>query len=72
MEFFRETIAVTAQEPIPGGTFRYWITYPSLRVANRWNNFALVSCGWYVGHDLPRSTFQRLRKREITFAEWNK
>lgn len=72
MSFFESTLAVTAKEPLPDGTARYWMTYPSVRVADRYNNCVLVSIGWTVGVDLPKRSFVRMEKTRITYETWNR
>lgn len=34
----------------------------TLRFAKRYNNYAMVSCGWTVDDDLPRAAFKRLQR----------
>ena len=48
----------------------HWRVHASLSTVKRYDNYCLVSIGWTVGVDLPRRTFNRLSKTQLTEAEW--
>ena len=49
----------------------HWVVNATLRVVRRYDNSRLISCGWIVGEDLPRSTFNRLTKTALTQEQYN-
>jgi hypothetical protein len=61
-------ILVTVQDRTTG---KYYRARVSQAVAEKHNNYALVSVGWTVDEDLPRASFARMDKEEITQEQFN-
>jgi hypothetical protein len=58
---------ITATDPATG---KNWYVFPTMKIVRRWDNGALISCGWTIGKDLPKPTFARMRKVEISAEEY--
>lgn len=63
----QKPIRVTVQDKTAG---KYYSVRVSVAVAEKHNNYALVSCGWTVDEDLPRRAFLRMEREEITREQW--
>ena len=50
---------------------KYYFVYPSRRQIAKYDNGALISCGWTVGDDLPLTVFQHMSKKEVTQEDYN-
>lgn len=51
-------------------TGKTYFCYPSAYQLKKYDNGALISCGWSVPDELPRRSFRRMEKQEVSTEEW--
>jgi hypothetical protein len=49
---------------------KYYEALPSRGQMKKYTNHALLSCGWEMPKELPRSSFARMPHKEISQDEW--
>jgi hypothetical protein len=62
-----QAMRITAIDPQDG---KVYLVTASRKTVMKYDNGALLSCGWRIGEDLPRGVFNRLQKEELPFTTY--